>query len=303
MGLFRVETYLCQTMEQLLTRGPENLHPSEDTIRYACMPNGRILELFLRHWPEAHIFDNSLRACSLCEDTFKIIIRERPSVTVPLEMTLEVCQGRAPAILGKIFAHQPDLPVTEEMLMESASSWAPAQLEVLFRHYPHSQVIEEVLLKAMDSVYSLAMLEVILDAKPRQVVTPVSLAIACGATEKAPECTTLTFKRFQVRNIGEDTMLQIVDKCWPNSLMTVLSQRPGAVVTKGVVARLIERLRQSDQNVRDEWRESDGEDAFSILLDRSDIPEDNYVEWKSDFHGAVSEWDMEISDRKVFKLF
>lgn len=113
--------------------------------------------------------------------------------------------------------------------MESARSWAPARLEALFRHYPHSQVIAEVLLKAMDSVYSLAMLEVILDAKPRQVVTPVSPAIACGATEKASECTALALKRFQAQNIGEDTMLQIVDKCWPNSLMTVLSQRPGAV--------------------------------------------------------------------------
>lgn len=40
-----------------------------------------------------------------------------------------------------------------------------------------------------------------------------------------------------------------------------------------------------------------------MLLERSDIPGDNYVEWKSNFHDAVSEWDMEISDRKVFKVF
>lgn len=121
-----------------------------------------------------------------------------------------------------------------------------------------------------------------------------------AALEKALELTQLASGRFQTQDIGEDTKLQIVDKRWPNSLRKILFHRPDAMVIKGIVAALIGRLRLSDHNVRDEWRVSDGEEAFSMLLERSDIPEDDYIEWMSDFNDAVSEWDIEFSDQRVF---
>ncbi|TGO49212.1 hypothetical protein BCON_0217g00130 [Botryotinia convoluta] len=102
-------------------------------------------------------------------------------------------------------------------------------------------------------------------------------------------------KRLSCLGLDENGMLEFIPRCTPTALVTVLSKTPDATATESVIKRLFQAIlfrrgpRYPYPERAKSWFRDPKDEAFNMLLDRSDLPGPSRQLLLSEFQEVVKE--------------
>ncbi|PYI33822.1 hypothetical protein BP00DRAFT_468675 [Aspergillus indologenus CBS 114.80] len=161
------------TMVQLLSRAPDTLELSEETLYLVCKSTHWIMEQVFRRWPNVHLSQRAVDATVDDLRRFRTLVKERPSIKVSTEAITSLCNSwRNPNLvdtLKEILIFQPGVIITEEMFLAATEYSEACVTEVLARS--RNTILGENEMCDVVKTGSPRSLGVILSQRPDAVVT------------------------------------------------------------------------------------------------------------------------------------
>ncbi|KAF5875452.1 putative ankyrin repeat protein [Botrytis fragariae] len=302
--------HISPTMVNLLSKALESLELSDETVYQACESRAWIMEKVLGRWPNAPLSEKALVAALSDKQKFDILMEKRPSIAISAEVIETLYEGNRGSdnmisTILKVLELQPKTTITEKLL-ETVSYKYPetdvgvhCQLfDILLRRIPHAKLTSKAFHNCMKNSFPLARLA--FEARPDLKLSVSCFGSICSQfSDENTEYQIILhqlLKRLSSPGLDEKGMLEFIPGCTPTALIAVLSSKPDAIVTESVINSLLKEVSSYPylKSTRS-WFRDPGDEAFNMLLDRSNLPEASRQFLLSDFQGFKKK-DKELED-------
>ncbi|TEY63686.1 hypothetical protein BOTCAL_0152g00030 [Botryotinia calthae] len=304
------------TIVNLLSNAVESLELSEDTVYQACESWAWIMEQVLGRWPNAPLSKNALVTALRDKQKFHILMEKRPSIEISAEViktffeqninsTSVITNSDTVITIMKVLELQPNTIITEELLETFSFSYSVINegvrrqlFDILLRRIPHANLTHDAIWRSMVSGSSLAQL--MFEARPDLELSTHCFGRICLSLNDdnlGDQMIALQLsKRLSSSGLDENGMLEFVTACTPKAVMTVLSNKPDAIVTESVINSLLKNLRSPKLYRDNSWFRDPGDEVFNMLLDRSGLSESSRQLLLSEFEESKMK-DKEATDQ------
>ncbi|TGO78695.1 hypothetical protein BELL_0057g00090 [Botrytis elliptica] len=277
------------TMVNLLSKAVESLEElSDETVYQACESRTWIMEKVLGHWPNAPLSEKALVAALCDEQKLNILMEKNPSIEISAEVIETVYKqnhGSRNTIrtIMKALELQPNTIITENLL-EAVSNNYPSTdtgghrqlFDILLRRIPHAKLTDRAIRNCMTESFPLA--QITFEARPDLELSASCFGRICSQIFDDDQEDLIILhqllKRLSSPGLDEKGMLEFIPECTPTALTAVLSSKPDAIVTESVINSLLKKVSSyTFSETTNSWFRDPGDEAFNMLLDRSNLPE------------------------------
>ncbi|KAF7932050.1 uncharacterized protein EAE97_009071 [Botrytis byssoidea] len=290
--------HISPAIVNLLSKAVESLEElSDETVYQACESKAWIMEKVLGRWPNAPLSENALVVALSDEQKFHILIEKSPSIAISAEVIETAYKQHSGSVnmistILKVLELQPNIIITETLLETVSSEDYPIHervhhqlIDILLRCIPHAKLTDQAIHNCMTQSFPLAQLT--FEARPDLKLSAFCFGSICSRlSDDNPENQIILHQLSKRLSFGldENGMLEFMETCTPNAVITVLSSKPDAPVTESVINYLLKQLHRNSlyQSIKS-WFRDPGVIALNMLLDRSGLPEVSRQFLLSDF--------------------